>query len=145
MAKAQAELHLPPHRLITETPTRWGSRQQMVERVLEQEKAISQVLKADKKNRHLVPTWQDLDVLESVNRALSPLMEFTDALSGEEYVSVSYLKPVLHLLNNSVLSPDENDTELTKQLKWNILKYLNEKYSDAATDDLLVMISFVDP
>lgn len=145
MAKAQAELHLPPHRLITETPTRWGSRQQMIQRVLEQEKAISQVLKADKKVRHLVPTWQDLDVLESVNRALSPLMEFTDALSGEEYVSVSYLKPVLHLLNNSVLSPDEDDTELTKQMKGAILQYLNEKYSDAATDDLLDMASFVDP
>ncbi|XP_073344944.1 E3 SUMO-protein ligase ZBED1-like [Pagrus major] len=145
MAKAQAELNLPPHRLITETPTRWGSRQQMIQRVLQQEKAISQVLKADKKVRHLVPTWQDLDVLESVNRALSPLMEFTDALSGEEYVSVSYLKPVLHLLNNSVLSPDEDDTELTKQMKGAILQYLNEKYSDAATDDLLDMASFVDP
>jgi hypothetical protein len=32
----------------------------MVERVLEQEKAIAQVLGADKKSRHLVPTCQDI-------------------------------------------------------------------------------------
>ncbi|KAL3976330.1 CD59 antigen [Sarotherodon galilaeus] len=145
MANAQAELNLPPHCLITETPTRWGSQQQMIQRVLEQEKAISQVLKADRKTRHLVPTWQDIDVLESVNKTLNPLIEFTDALSGEEYVSVSYVKPVLHLLNNTVLPLADEDTELTKDMKSAILKYLNEKYSDPATDDLLDMASFVDP
>lgn len=52
LAKAQAVLGLPPHQLITETPTRWGSRQMMIERFLEQEKALSQVLLADKKVRH---------------------------------------------------------------------------------------------
>ncbi|XP_040278097.1 E3 SUMO-protein ligase ZBED1-like [Bufo bufo] len=147
MANAQAELNLPPHRLITETPTRWGSRQQMIQRLLEQEKAISQVLKADRKTRHLVPTWQDIDVLESMNKTLSPLLEFTDALSGEEYVSVSTVKPVLHLLNTTVLplADDDIDTELTKDMKTAILKYLNEKYSDVATDDLLDMASLVDP
>ncbi|KAK0145661.1 Zinc finger BED domain-containing protein 1 [Merluccius polli] len=122
-------LREPRHWLITETPTRSGSRQQMIERVLEQEKAIS----------------QDIDVWESVNKPLSPLMEFTDALSGEEYVSVSYLRPVLHLLNNTVLAHSEDDTDLTKHMKMAILQYLNDKYSDPATTDLLDMASFADP
>lgn len=145
LADAQAELNLPSHQMITESPTRWGSRQKMIERVLEQEKAISQVLGADKKTRHLVPTWQDIDVLESVSKALSPLMEFTDALSGEEYVSVSYLKPVLHIFNTSVLAPEEEDTDLTKAIKTEVLDYLNAKYSDPSTDSLLDMASLVDP
>ena len=72
MADAQAELRLPPHRLITETPTRWGSRHKMIQRVIEQEKAISQVLRAEKKTRHLVPSWQEMDVLESVSKTLGP-------------------------------------------------------------------------
>ncbi|CAM4558719.1 unnamed protein product [Leuciscus chuanchicus] len=54
LKKAQAEHHLPFHRLITETPTRWGSRQMMIQRVLEQEKALSQVLKANRKTKHLI-------------------------------------------------------------------------------------------
>ncbi len=65
---AQDELGLPKHMLTTETPTRWGSRQMMIQRVLEQERAISQVLKADRKSRHLVLSWQDMDVLEAVNK-----------------------------------------------------------------------------
>ncbi|XP_028434908.1 zinc finger BED domain-containing protein 1-like [Perca flavescens] len=77
LATAQQELNLPAHQLISESPTRWGSREKMIE----QEQAISQVLAADKKTQHLVLTWQDLEVLESVHKALKPLLEFTDALS----------------------------------------------------------------
>lgn len=61
---AQDKLGLPKHMLTAETPTRWGSRQKMIERVLEHDSAISQVLKADRKCRHLVLSWQDVDVLE---------------------------------------------------------------------------------
>lgn len=67
------------------------------DRGLEQTKALTKVLSGT----HawpLLPTWQDMDVLTSIHKALHPLQEFTDALSGEEYVSISYLKPVLHHL-----------------------------------------------
>lgn len=142
---AQTERGLPPHKLITDFPTRWGSRLQMIERVLEQENAITQVLAADKKTWHLVPTLQDIMVLESVTAALKPLQDFTDALSGEAYVSVSYLKPVIHLLNAEVLNPKESDTELTQEIKSKVLGYLNDKYIDPATDELLTMATFLDP
>lgn len=88
----------------------------MIGRVLEQSKALSQVLSEDKKTCHLVPTWQDMDVLKSINNALGPFQEFTDTLSGEAYVSVSYLKPVLHLLKTSTLAESDQDTDLTKEL-----------------------------
>lgn len=114
LKKAQQELNVTEHSLITECPTRWGSRQKMIGRVLEQSKALSQVLSDDKKMCHLVTTWQDTDVLESINNAIGPFQEFTDALSGEAYVSVSYLKPVLHLLRTSTLAEHEEDRDLTK-------------------------------
>ncbi|KAK7912807.1 hypothetical protein WMY93_013018 [Mugilogobius chulae] len=117
----------------------------MIERFLEQEKALSQVLLADKKARHLVPSWQDMALLESLNKALDPLFEFTDTLSGEKYVSVSFLKPVLHLFNNEILSGKDGDTELTKAVKEGVLKYLNEKYDDHTTNNLLDMATLVDP
>lgn len=84
-------------------------------------------------------------MLESLNKALGPLFEFTDALSGESYVSVSFLKPVLHLFNNEILSQKDGDTELTKAVKDGILKYLNEKYDDHATNNLLDMATLLDP
>ncbi|CAM4596830.1 unnamed protein product [Leuciscus chuanchicus] len=83
LIKAQLEHNLPQRKLITESPTRWGYRLNIVERVLEQKAAISKVCKADKKARHLALTWQD--VLESLKKALSPLKDFTDALPREDY------------------------------------------------------------
>lgn len=145
LATMQKELNIPAHQLISESPTRWGSRQKMIERVLEQERAISQILASDKKTRHLVLTWQDLQVLESVQKALKPLVEFTDALSGEDYVTVSYVKPVLHLFHSSILAVQEDDTPLTQSIKGSILDYLREKFADPATDALLDMASLVDP
>ena len=69
LAKAQSDLDLT---LVTDCATRWGSRQKMVSRLLEQESSIRQVLSADRKATHLIPTWQDLEVLESIQAALSP-------------------------------------------------------------------------
>ena len=91
--------------------------QAMIARVLEQEKAITQVLRADKKMRHCVPTWQDIEVLESINKALSPLKDFTDALSAERYPTVSYLKPLLNKFREQILAAQPGETELTKRIK----------------------------
>ncbi|KAI4878296.1 hypothetical protein NFI96_010735, partial [Prochilodus magdalenae] len=145
LADAQTQMKLPEHKLITESPTRWGSRQRMIERFVEQEKAIRHVLGGDKKRRQLIPSWQDIDVLESVSKALSPLLEFTDALSGEQVVTISYLKPVLSLFNSEVLAEKSDDTQLTKQIKESILDYLNTKYRDDNVDDLLSVASTLDP
>ncbi len=143
LREAQREFNLPEHAMVTDCSTRWGSTQKMIARVLEQQSALSKVLSTDCKVQHLLPSWQDLEVLESVNKALSPLQDFTDALSGEPYVSISCMKPALHLLNASVLAKDEADTDLTKTLKSNILSYLNNKYE--GTQDLLNLTTFLDP
>ncbi|KAL3989107.1 hypothetical protein ACER0C_013425 [Sarotherodon galilaeus] len=94
LKKAQIDLKLPDHSLKTECPTRWGSRQAMVSRVLEQQKAIARVLSQDRGTRHLIPSWQDIDVLEAINKTLGPLVEFTDALSGEKYEAAVMGTPV---------------------------------------------------
>ena len=145
LTKAQRELKLPEHSLKTECPTRWGSRQAMINRVLEQQKAIVQVLSSDRKTRNLTPRWQDIEVLEAINNSLSPLVEFTDALSGEQYVSISLVKPTLHLFHTSILAVEDNDTDLSKSIKQTIMGYLNDKYGDSKTQELLDMASAVDP
>ncbi|XP_051540349.1 E3 SUMO-protein ligase ZBED1-like isoform X1 [Myxocyprinus asiaticus] len=116
----------------------------MIDRVLELQKAIAQVFSNDRKVRHLILSWQDIDVLVAIKKSLSPLVEFTDALSGEKYVSVYFFKPTLHLFISSILSVQEDDTDLTKSIKMKIVD-LNDKYNDTATQELLDMASALDP
>ena len=70
----------------------------MISRILEQEEALRVVLSADRKTSHLVPTWQDIDVLQSVHEALSPLSSLTDITSGEDYITISAVLPMMHSL-----------------------------------------------
>ena len=74
----------------------------MVACILEQITAISQVLNAYHKSSHLLPTWQDTEVLEVINKVLFPLADLTDLLSGEKYVLVSSIKVTGYPLNNFV-------------------------------------------
>ena len=117
----------------------------MIRRILEQEKAIRQVLGSDRKTTHLIPNWQDVDVMESVDKVLVPLSEFTNILSMEHSVTVSSLKPLLHHLRTEVLIQKENDTELTKTLKQKIISSLLRRYNYDHIDNLLDKATFVDP
>ena len=65
-----------------------------------------------RKTTHLVPTWQDLEVLESINKALAPLADFIDILSGNKYVTFSALISLLKHITDDILCEDEEDTTL---------------------------------
>ena len=141
LTKAQIEKGLPEHSLVTDCPTRWGSQQKMVARILEQDAAIRQVLSEDRKTSHLIPTWQDTMVLESISSALTPLQDFTDMLSGEKYVSISLIKPLIKHLRDILLTEKEDESDLTKD----IFHYLEEKYNSPVTAKLLDVCTFLDP
>lgn len=111
---------------------------------MEQIPAIRRVLD-DRRHHHLNPSWQDIAVLESVNAALKPAAEFTDLLSGESYVTVSSVKPVLKLLTEDILKPSNEDTTLTSNIKHKMCSVLQGKYEPAALQKLLEKACCLDP
>lgn len=86
-----------------------------------------------------------MSVLESINAALKPVADFTDVLSGENYVTVSSVKPVLDLLKEDVLSPDPKDTILTANIKKKMCDVLDGKYKSASLKELLRKATLLDP
>ena len=119
--------------------------QAMVARVLEQEKAVRQVLSNDRKTSHLIATWEDLEVLESINKALAPIADLTEIISGEDYVTISTVKPLLHHISTKALAEESDDTELTSDIKERIKSCLTEKYSDSEVNMLLDLATLLDP
>ena len=71
-AKAQHEKQLLLHSLIADCVTRWGSSLAMLEKITEQQEAIQIILASDRKVSHLIPTWQDFDVIDSIIATLGP-------------------------------------------------------------------------
>ena len=56
----------------------------MIERTVTQQDAIRVVLGQDRETSHLLPTWQDLDVLQSILKAIEGFKDLTDLLPGEK-------------------------------------------------------------
>lgn len=75
-------------------------------------------------------TWQDTAVLEAVKDGLKPVAEFTDILSAENYVTVSSLLPMLHLMMD-ILKEEDSDVEMVKELKRRILEKVDSKYAES--------------
>ncbi|KAK0152729.1 Zinc finger BED domain-containing protein 1 [Merluccius polli] len=80
-----------------------------------------------------------------LNAALKPAAEYTDLLSGENYVTVSSIKPVLKLLTEDVLKPSDEDTTLTSDIKRKMCSVLEEKYRPAALQKTLAKSCLLDP
>ncbi len=65
----------------------------MIELVLEHLQAIRRVLVDDRRSQHLIPMWQEEQVLQSVTAAFKNVADFMDALSSEKTVTASSAKP----------------------------------------------------
>lgn len=121
----------------------------MVSRILEQKEAVRLVLGADRSTSNIVPTWQDLDVLQAIDQAISPLSSLTDILSGEQYVTVSAVLPILCILETDLLKEQDTDAPLTKDIKHRIIEDITKRYTEAKLGDKVIEIlrvaSFLDP
>lgn len=146
LTKVQKELNLPNHQLIGDVPTRWAAKHAMISRFLENEDAVRRVFSSDRKVSHLMPSWQKIDVLKSVNIALDGLCEFTNSLSGESYTTVSSVLPLLSVFRDLMLEIREKDSSrLTRDIIDNASVYISELYHAKDTKQLLALCSLLDP
>ncbi len=99
-----------------DVPTRWGSTCVMVDRILEQQQAISATLAGERKYWNKMPTDTEFTTLETLADVLKPLHVLTGALAGEKQVTASALIPVLKHAKDS-LSPGSSDSSLRSELK----------------------------
>ena len=88
LQQKQSKLKLKQHQLLSDVQTRWGSTQDVIARILEQQQAICTVLVEDHKHWHHMPSDHEFSTLEAVSSVLQPLSTFTDVLSGEKNVTV---------------------------------------------------------
>ena len=102
----------------------------MLERITEQQEAIRIVLASDRKVSHLIPTWQDFDVIDSAIAALGPLGELTDALSAEKNNTISAVRPLLTCLSHEILMEKDADSSLTAEMKRVVRVDLESRYGD---------------
>ena len=142
-ADVQQQRGLLLKKLKGDMSTCWGLTSLMLNQIKEQLHAICIVLRNDRKASHLVPTWQDCDVIDSVIVILSSLEQLTDLLSGEKRVPCSVIKPLIKHIFENILS--DKDITLTQEMKPTIKQDLQNRYSGKDISTFLDLCSFLDP
>ena len=143
LKKKQDDLHHVKHSLIQDIVTRWNSAYYMVERVLEQQQPLCATLFELRKG-DLMPSDAEFSAMECYKDVMKPLVDVTEAIGAEKWVTISIIRPLLHKLLNVHLKPATTDSRLVCMIKESICSDLQDRYNGSALD-LLMKAAFLDP
>ena len=140
----QEDLHHKKHALIQDVVTRWNSTFYMVNRVLEQQQPICATL-LELRRGDLMPSDSEFATLESYRDIMKPLVDITEAIGAEKWVTVSTIRPILHkLLNVHLKLSPGRDSQVVRAMKEAISSDLSKRYTDS-TLEILAKATFLDP
>ena len=86
----------------------------MVARILEQQQPLCATLLELKKG-DLMPTDAEFTTMEDYVQIMKPLVDITEAIGAEKWVTISTIRPLLHKILNCIFKPNLTDTRQQKQ------------------------------
>ena len=141
----QKQLNLPEHKLVQDEPTRWDSTYYLLDRLVEQRRAISfydtDFELPEKLNSN---EWQ---LAEKVVKLLEPMQRITKELSAKRAV-ISEVIPFLEILK-SELNEESGDTQKKFRgilsTKEELLESLKSRFSHVYKEDNYIIATLLDP
>lgn len=82
LGQIKKQLHIDAKQLVQDVSTRWGSKHKMLSRLLEQIPAVNELFINNRKQRELLLSDTQLDLLTNLVACLEPFANLTDLLSG---------------------------------------------------------------
>lgn len=144
LREKQQLLGIKDHCLINDCVTRWGSTYDMLVRFTEQQQAICAVLLDNREDRQLMPTDEEISIVEELIVILKSFREATEIMSGEKYPSLGIVLPLLKKIL-STLIPKEGDISLVREVKNTVRTDLESRYQNDQVKRMLRIATFLDP
>ena len=144
LKKKQDDLHHPKHALVQDVVTRWNSSFYMVTRVLEQQQPLCATL-LETRRGDLMPSDSEFATIECYKDVMKPLVDITEAVGAEKWVTISTIRPLLHKLLNKHLKPSlASDSQMVTALKEAIFSDLSGRYTGSILG-ITTKAAFLDP
>ena len=77
-------------------------------------------------------------------KATEGIKDLTDLMSGEKRITCSAIKPLIKVINDKIVIPQDDDSELTLEIKGRIKADLASHYENSEINQLLDVCSFLD-
>ncbi|XP_053212740.1 E3 SUMO-protein ligase ZBED1-like [Panonychus citri] len=143
LTSLQEERNESSLKLIQDVPTRWNSTYHMIERYLVLHKEIScALIEHDKRDIDL--SSEDVELLKEVSKVLQPFDEITKDISGEKYITISRIIPVINILK-SLLTKLVLWERSTKALVVTFLTSIERRFGGLERNKLFAFSTLLDP
>ena len=145
LKQKQVNLHQKTLALVQDVSTRWNSAYYMAEHLLSQQQPVCATLLELHKG-DMMPTDAEFTTLELFVKVMKPLVDITEAIGAERWVTISVVRPLLHKLLEVYFKPEESDniTRLKKTMKTSMHTNLSHRYRGSILM-LLNVAGFMDP
>ncbi|XP_063746153.1 zinc finger BED domain-containing protein 4-like, partial [Eleginops maclovinus] len=141
LKKIQQELGLPEHSILQSEPTRWNSTLHMMQRMVEQKRALNNYAREYGKIATLSPDqW---DIASNLIDTLEPMEEVTLEVSKSE-ASISCVIPSIAVLK-MILQTEGPNTIGIKTLRESMLQSLQRRFQKMEDTQCLVLATLLDP
>ncbi|KAK7122932.1 hypothetical protein R3I94_019901 [Phoxinus phoxinus] len=141
LSDIQEEFDLPRHSIIQAVPTRWNSTLHMLQRMLEQKRALN--IYAGEHGKFTTPTADQWALISNLIETLGPIEEVTFEMSKAE-ASVSCIIPSIAVLK-MVLQAEGPTTSGIKTLRETMFQSLERRFSKMEENRCLVLATLLDP
>ncbi|XP_017475565.1 PREDICTED: zinc finger BED domain-containing protein 4-like [Rhagoletis zephyria] len=135
-----------PKKPVLDVRTRWNSLYYMLDRYVELAPVIHQILLLDSKAPHL-PTALELKTIEEILDVLKPFEIATKEISGENFVTVSKVIPIVKTLRaqmrNEMLKNASSD--LVLKMKTLLNNQLTTRFKNIEDNHILALSCVLDP
>lgn len=135
-----------PKKILQDVPTRWNSTFYMLERFIELEDAIRSSVALLHANLPILRA-SDWNVLKQLHTILKPFEEATKQISGEKYMTASFVIPVtagLKKVCNKMKQTLELGDEI-KQVLQELRKGLDIRFANIEYSNTFAICTFLDP
>ncbi|XP_065315489.1 zinc finger BED domain-containing protein 4-like [Gordionus sp. m RMFG-2023] len=139
--KIQIRLSLAQHKLIQDVPTRWDSTYYMLERLIEQKRAV-QLFIIDNPNLGNLSLYE-WELAERVIDVLEPIQRVTKEISTES-CSISNVIPFVEILKSELTINGDTDRGV-QTMKNTTNNQLTTRFFDIYDDDNYVVATLLDP
>ncbi|XP_053318310.1 zinc finger BED domain-containing protein 4 [Spea bombifrons] len=141
LAELQKEYGLPPHQLIQDVPSKWSTSFHMLERLIEQKRAIDEM--SIECNFREVISCDQWEVMQSVCHALKPFEAASREMSMH-MATLSQVIPMIHILNRKIEMLFEETMGIDTMLK-SLKEAMVCRLSSTLLDPRYIFATLLDP
>ena len=99
----------------------------------------------DCKRHDLVPSIDDLKLMEEMIEVLKLFETTTVLVSGEKYPTINYIMPLIEKITTHLSTVLPNESAPIIQMKSQMLANFKTRYTDPRVKEMLIIASILDP